>query len=97
MASPSPTPAATPGLAYWRPLLAPYARAGYTRGLLDPLEVVLVNEVDEVHIPRPSGWSRADLLVRELEGDDIDPDDPARRGVVYLMRSPTGDRMELSV
>jgi hypothetical protein len=89
----------TDGVAYWRQVFAPLAQRGYTHGVLDDLEVVLVNEVDEIHIPRPSavGWSRADLVVSVLEGDDTDPDDPAARGVVYLMRSPTGDRLELSV
>jgi len=87
------------GVAYWRQVFAPLAQRGYRRGVLDDLEVVLVNEVDEIHIPRPSafGWSRADLVVSVLEGDDVDPDDPARRGIVYSMRAPSGDRMELSV
>jgi hypothetical protein len=89
------------GRDFWVVTLRPWAAAGYTRGLLDDLEVTLVNEIDgnEVHLPRPSAsWSRADFLVRELEQDDPDPDDPVRRGIVYSMRAPTtGDRLELSV
>jgi hypothetical protein len=92
-------PAATPGLAYWRARLAPLVQRGFTRGLLDPLEVTLVNEVDgtEFRLPRPSAaWVAASLLLPPLD-DDLDPDDPVRRGIVYSMRAPSGDRMELSV
>lgn len=86
------------GVGYWVRVLTPYAQRGFRRGWLTDLEVVLLDEAGtEAHLPRPSGWARADLLVRELEGDDVDPDDPARRGIVYSMRAPSGDRLELSV
>jgi hypothetical protein len=86
------------GVGYWVRVLTPYAQRGFRRGWLTDLEVVLLDEAGtEAHLPRPSGWARADLLVRELEGDDVDPDDSVRRGIVYSMRAPSGDRLELSV
>ena len=87
-------------MGYWVRVLTPYAQRGFRKGVLDDLEVVLFSEAGhEVHLARPSAsWARADILVRELEQDDPDPDDPVRRGIVYSMRAPTtGDRLELSV
>jgi hypothetical protein len=88
------------GVGYWVRVLSPYAQRGFRRGWLTDLEVTLVDEGGtEVRLARPSAsWARADLIVRELEQDDPDPDDPVRRGIVYSMRAPTtGDRLELSV
>jgi hypothetical protein len=85
------------GVGYWVRVLSPYAQRDFRSGVITDVEVVLFDKAGtEVHLPRPSGWSRADLLVRELEGDDLDPDDPIARGVRYLMKRDGQDRLELT-
>jgi hypothetical protein len=98
--SPGTVPALpSPGLQYWRAVLSSYWRDGYDHGVIDSECVELFKAGASITLRRPSaGWARADLVVRGLEGDDIDPDDPEMRGIIYSMRSPsTGDRLELSV
>jgi len=83
------------GVDYWRQVLAPYARDGYRRGVLDDLEVALFNEAGtEARLRRPSaGWRAASLLLPALD-DDHDPE--VLRGVRYTMERGK-DRMELLV
>jgi hypothetical protein len=86
----------TPGRDYWLRVLSPYVRDGYHYGMLDDLEVVLVNEIGaEVHLPRPSAAWHLPLLP-SLDGLDGDRDTEATtRGVKWLMQVDR-DRMELT-
>jgi hypothetical protein len=46
--------------------------------------------------PPERGWVPAWTIPALSQDDDIDPNDPVRRGILYSMRAPSGDRLELS-
>lgn len=75
----------TDGVAYWRRVLKPHAERGFTRGLIDDLEVTLFGPDDEeIHLARPSArWAQPRLP--SLDGLDEDREATAR-GVRWLMK-----------
>lgn len=83
------------GMDYWLRVLSPYARDGYHHGVLDDLEVVLLDEAGtEVHLPRPSAAWHVPVLP-SLD-HTADGDLEASRGLRYLMQIGS-NRLELNV